>query len=168
MAACGYSRLSDDLCVVRPGDHLQPELFGGAPLFKLWPDSARALGLDPTDARPEVSASAKLMFSTPAVGAPWSTKLAAVYILENEGCDRATIEPLAGPQAAATLAGEVYRRAWLAPMGRVEGVLRQVAQLARTPGLCFRLRRPYAFDKLGDVARMVADHHASQAAGKAR
>ena len=165
MVDLGYSHFSDDLSVIRLPANGRAELYPGVPLVKLWPDSASAVGLDAGDAKPELSWHAKLMFDMKAGAKPLSTGLAGVYFLEREERADIVIEPLVGPFAMAALAGEIYRRSWLAPMGRLEGALRQVALLSRqTP--CFRIRRPHHFDQLAEVARMAADHHASLTASQ--
>ena len=160
MIARGYDHLSDDLSVLRLPGKGRAELYSSVPLVKLWPDSASAVGLDDRDAKSELSWHAKLMFDMPAAAASSSTRLAAIYFLEREDRADIVIERLVGHYALSALAREIYRRAWLTPMGRLEEVLQQVAQLSRrTP--CFRVGRPHRFDQLHQVAQTIADHHAS-------
>jgi len=163
MTGHGYSHLSDDLSIVGLGGERGAEVYPGVPLVKLWPDSASAVGLDKADAKPELTWHAKLKFDMAIADAPEPAKLAAVYFLETEDRADIVIEPLVGPYAVAALTAEIYRRGWLAAMGRIEGAWRQIGRLSQLTA-CYRIRRPHDFERLDDVARMVADHHAALAA----
>jgi hypothetical protein len=156
MTRPGYERVADDVSVITWSSEGAPLLHASAPLSKLWPDSARALGAAPAA---DLESGEKLIMPYdrgpgPAMPRP----LTALYFLETAGDDEpVAIVPLDRTAAAARIGAHIYRGSWAPAMGRLPAMLRQVALLgSQIP--CFELRRPHRYDRLPELCDLVARH----------
>lgn len=161
LAARGHGHLTDDIAVLRMRADAPPVLYPGTRTMKLTPQSAGTLGLDPAGAQAVGPEQIKRRFgSISPVRSDAPKDLAALYFLQPGDVDGITIEPLVGVRAVAAVGNEIYRRAWLQPMGLIEARLRDIAEVARrTP--CFALTAPHRFEMLPELADTVLAHHAT-------
>jgi hypothetical protein len=165
IAARGHVHVTDDLSVVRlPAEGL-PLVYPGTRVMKLCPDSSTALGFDEAEAVTARLSHEKLRFRSGATTlSAQPDALAAIYFLELGDSADVIIEPLIGMHAIAAVASEIFRRAWLGPMGSLEARLPDIAEVARRTA-CFRLKRPHRFDMLPEVVDTVLRHRASLRTG---
>ena len=161
VAARGHFHVTDDLSVMRlPAEGL-PLVYPGTRVMKLCPDSSTALGLDEARVVTAPLSNEKLRFRIGAASvSEQPNALAAIYFLERGDTADVVIEPLIGMHAIAAVASEIFRRAWLGPMGSLEARLPDIAEVARRTA-CFRLKRPHRFDMLPEVVDSVLRHRAS-------
>lgn len=101
----GWTLVSDDVLPVEVPDEGPPLAFPGPARVKLWPDTARSLGLDVQELPRLYSGNDKRVLSVETVtgGVP----LDAIYALEDEGASG--IEALPGNQAMIELVRHTYR-----------------------------------------------------------
>ena len=166
IAARGHRHLTDDIAVLQMRADAPPALYPGTRTMKLSAQSAGTLGLDPAHAEEVAPGHHKRRFgSISPIQADAPAGLAALYFLQPGDVDGITIAPLIGVRAVAAIGGEIYRRAWLQPMGLLEVRLRDIAEVARrTP--CFTLTRPNRFEMLPELVDAVLAHHAALRRGR--
>lgn len=165
VAGRGHAHVTDDLTVMRLPTEGLPLVYPGTRVMKLCPDSSTALGFDASQVVTAPLSHEKLRFrSGAATLSAQPDALAAIYFLELGDTADVVIEPLLGMHAIAAVASEIFRRAWLGPMGSLEARLPDIAEVARRTA-CFRLKRPHRFDMLPEVVDTVLRHRATVRAG---
>jgi hypothetical protein len=161
LAARGLAPLADDVSVIQLAHGAV--VYPGPPVTRLAADSSCALGF-PAPAEAAISRGDKVQYRNPSPATANEPKsLRAIYLLELCAAGGPEIEPVTGQHAAAALASQIYRHAWLGPMNLLEARIRDVAILARRVP-CFRLRRLHRFDLLPEVVDLVLRHRAEAAA----
>jgi hypothetical protein len=151
MNARGRPLICDDICAVDPSGEV-PVVWPGLRNLKLWRDALTTAGHAPDGLEQVLPTLDKyrLPVASTARYAPYP--LGAIVCLE-AGTD-ATLEPLAGAEAAVVLIANIFRGQLLKPMGRSRAHFEQVTTVARMAGLR-RLTRPWAIDQLATSCALV-------------
>lgn len=127
----GYEVLSDDVCVVSLDEAGQPLAWPGIPRVKLWGEAARAFGHEPADLEQAFSGLDKYHVPLPARGERRAWPLLRFYVLEDaKAVGTNEITRLKHGEALALLMRQVYRGAYLDPMGVKPQAFRTLAALA--------------------------------------
>lgn len=150
LRSCGHPMLTDDVVAVRLDDG-GPVVFPGMPHFKLWPDSAEAVGARP-DELPEVAPG----FQKRVMGVDegWSSepvRLGRIHVLAFG--EQMAVEPLPVRDAFLELANHSLAVRWFLRRTN-ESQFAERARLVQQVRVS-RLRRPRDLTRLGEVARLV-------------
>jgi hypothetical protein len=156
----GYSLLTDDLCVVRPGPDGRMMIQPGFPQSKLWLDSLERLAIAPDDLkriRRKLEKRALPMGDAFAAGAH---PLRRLYVLQAVNRDELKLTPLAGPQKFAALKEYTYRFRFVDGLRAKPAHFQQGLALAQQAAISMvvRPREPFRLDEL--VALLEADFSA--------
>lgn len=159
LAAQGYTLLTDDVCTITEVGTELPVVQPGPPRIKLWRDTLRVLGVEPTGLRRDSSRADKYHLvadrQTSATGAP----LAAIYLLDGRiDAPAAAVEgPIDHLDAIAAMVEHTYRVETLGPLGLTRRHFERCAALVRRVPV-FRLHRPRALAALPAVVDALESH----------
>lgn len=152
----GHQLVADDILVADLNRNV-PVAFSGIPRFKLWPDSARTLGLDPLDLprlSPELEKRGRSISSGFATD---SVPLKRFYFLASG--EKPEIHPLNFKEALTEMLPHWYGATLGMAVVNELGVINHFTDctnLAKSVKVC-RLSRPLSLEALPDVARLVED-----------
>jgi hypothetical protein len=152
----GHPLVADDVLAVGMSD-ARPAVRRAFPRIKLWPESIRALGIEPTELltiHPELE---KQAFRTPVGFDDDDLPLSRIYVLSNGPAVR--IEELDEQDAFIELVRHSYVASLLRDTGAETRHFEQCAQLARA-GLVRRLVIGGSLDRVADVIRAVEEDRA--------
>lgn len=154
LSKCGYSFLSDDVCVM-DNPYAGNKLYPGAPFIKLCPNSLEELGND-SDGLQKVKTSRE-KYLLPVI--PYKTKapvqVARIYILKwgKQFC----ISPVNKSEAVPLLAGNTYRP-WMLKKNIGEArILGMCAQLIQTIPV-YTLSRPFDISRINETITHIESH----------
>ena len=152
--AAGYTGIADDLSLIEPIAEQPPRIWPVPGYLRLWPNSARALGLDERSAGPELSWSAKLQLSldTKDSDGPWP--LSAICLLADGETDFPSIEPLESTLAGAGLMRQLFRPHYIHPLGQLRGLIPKISRVIASTRV-FRISRSALYDHLPATIDMV-------------
>ena len=144
--ARGHCLMADDITAVQM-DLPQSVVLPGYPHIKLWPESARALGIDP-DRLPRLHSHVdKRVLHT--VSPPSALPLRSIYILARDA--ESGIDILSPQSALVQLLSHTYVARWLLPTGTAPTHMRQCAKLVAT----VPIRRLRVCGDLDALSRLV-------------
>jgi hypothetical protein len=148
----GYPSLTDDLCVVRAGDHGVMEAQPGLPYFKLWMDALERLDVPATSlARVGAGLDKRAL---PTTGfADGARPLTHLYLLEPADVARVSLRVLEGAEKFQALAGHTYRLRYVDGLGVTARHFRHVVSVAGQAKVTVvqRPRGSYQLDALIDA-----------------
>ena len=160
----GYQVLADDVCVVRFGADDAPSVCPGLPRLRLWKEALEASGRDATHyARSYAGDDDWEKFDVPLdqAGRPRaSTPLAGIYLLAQG--DLATVDRLAGVEAADALFANTYRGRFVAEAGDPKMHWEACVRLVQSTPI-FRAVRHWGLDRLEEESSRLLDHARSLA-----
>jgi hypothetical protein len=154
----GHALLADDISVIDPTAHDGPRVLPSFPRLKLWDDVLQSLNV-PLDGMPRAN-SGKRKFHFYQAGSfdPSDVRLRAIYVLNrptaSEGHD---IRPISGPDTAAMLSREIYRRPIGFALGRKVALLTETLRIAAAVPI-FRLPLRHDLSSLDAAAARVETH----------
>lgn len=159
--ARGHALLADDISVVESKGS-EPIVLPGYPTFKLWPDSARALGTPPESLRPLHGQTDKLLMEVSDGFPVEPVPLGGVYLLgdDSEPGETETFERLGAPSAVLELLPHWYAAMSGLPLIRALGLsahFRQCGAIAQGVPI-FHFRQARAFEALAATAKQLEAH----------
>jgi hypothetical protein len=155
----GYPLIGDDVAVAELVQDNTVILRAGAPRIRLLPDALETFGgALPADLR-ERNIDRKHEIPIPTHDGERSVVLDRIYFIEfDETTDSMpTIEPMGKFEAVVALRRNVYRDSLISRLGK-ERTFLEWATRALTTIACYRLRRPRALHRLGEVGDLLEGH----------
>ena len=151
--ARGHALLSDDVVAVDLVAEGQPTVRVGPPNVNLWPDSAIATGLNPSDLAQICSRSPKLVGTVRDVGRDSPVRLGAIIVLSGEVASTAPAR-LSPTEGFTQLVAHSYAFRWIERGLDLGTHMKQCGEiLSRVP--IFRLHRGETVDSVWDLAASV-------------
>jgi hypothetical protein len=150
----GYSVLTDDLCVIRPGADGRMVIHPGFPQAKLWLDSLKQLDVSPDDLtriRKKLEKRALPLASTFA-NAPLPVR--KIYLLRSTNKEEIKLTPAQGPQKFNILKNHTYRFLFVKGMEVKPGHFQQAVKVAQQAALSI-VTRPRQIFKLEELVTML-------------
>jgi hypothetical protein len=159
LARQGCRLICDDVCVVGFGFENEPLAYPGYPVIKLREDSRKLIEMEDDSHIKDLILKNKFHLQINAKGfQPYPLPLKRIYVLERlEAPEQPLIEKLTGFDALTEIATHTFR----------SSVLDSTEAKSRHFHLCshvvqkvavYRLCRPFAFDRLGDVVDTLRSH----------
>lgn len=170
LSRSGYPLLSDDVCILSPGDYSEhvwtgsgpPLLHPGSPRIKLWSDTLAELGIERQGLQRDMSRTDKFHLTLPSIATERPRPLQAIYLIGNQDADQASIQgPLQPLAAIAAIADNTYRHELIATLKRSENHFRICAHIAQEVPV-FQLHRPRSLAALDSVVTCLQQHWEQQ------
>ena len=162
LARRGHPLLCDDVCAIDLSNPMRPMLRPAFPRVKLLPDAIDCFQLGEAVTYSQSAQGAKghfgmaAMHTVEAIQQP--VPLGAIYALDTPAGDRASRSPLWGKDAFVFIESQAHR-GWMGRnLGLHEQLFGHIALLAATVPV-YRLDRPYALDRVDEVACLVESEH---------
>ncbi len=164
LARRGHPLLCDDVCAIDLSNLRQPMLRPAFPRVKLLRDAIDCFQMGEAVTYSQAAQGLKGHFGVAAIQSVEAIRhaipLGAVYALDTPGGDQVSRSPLRGKDAFAFIENQAHR-GWMGHnLGLHNQLFRHIATVAATVPI-YRLDRPRALDRLGEVARLVESAHSA-------
>lgn len=127
----GYSLLSDDISVVSLNDKSEPFTFPGYPQMKLWADSLKKLGLEPSHYSKIRERLNKHAFHVKESFANKNFPLNGVYILSTKNTEGISMSELKGIEKFNAIKNNTYRLNFIKGIGNTGAHFKHISALAK-------------------------------------
>lgn len=153
----GHRIIADDVCVVRFESDGRPLVSPGLPRLRLWADTLKASGRDPSSYERAYADAAYDKFEVPTStnGVEEAAGLGILYVLDR--AEQFSISRLAGLSAAEAVFAHTYRGSYLAATKGAEAHFHSCVRLVqRTP--VYRVTRRWGLEALNEQCSQILAH----------